>query len=227
MKRYSDNNGGIWYMIKRILRHFFGLQRIVILVIISFVCFLLFINNSKNSNNSSFQTNIRSGNILQKDIIPISTSNHNKIQIEPEHFIQEDIIDKTLCTSKIYESRSFQTQTIPENKVTYFPIILEYDSYKNFQLCFAKHNGHEHEFRFFLEQVSEGDCDLYISATEEYPSQMSSQWKSDHEGDDIIIVYSDDQKLRESDLHTLFIAVTGKSSMNECKLNIEIRTKNK
>jgi len=148
--------------------------------------------------------------------------------VSEQHYIQEDVIDKTLCKStktKLDERSNFQIQTIPENKVIDFPIILEYDSYKNFQLCFAKHKGHEHEFRFLLEQVSEGDCDMYISAFEEYPSQISSQWKSDHEGDDMIVIHSNDEEfLRESELQTLFIAVTGKASMNECKLNIEIRT---
>lgn len=126
--------------------------------------------------------------------------------------------------SKKLDARAFQTQTIPENKVIDFPIILEYDSYKNFQLCYARHKEQEHEFRFLLEQVSEGNCDLFLSASEEYPSQMSSQWKSDGEGDEQIILHSTDRELQESSIQTIFIAILGKSSMNECKLNIEIRT---
>lgn len=211
----GHNDGGLLYIIQRRLR-LIGLPRLLTFAVIVFICTLLYISRNSNSPQHRIRSNKET---ITRDI------DLKELDTDSGHFIQEDFVDKNLCVTKLLDSKRFQTQSIPENKIISFPMILEYDTYKNYQLCFARHKGHEHTFNFFLEDVSEGDCDMYLSAKEEYPSQFSSQWKSNNDGDDRITIQSTDEELRSSAMQTLFIAVTGKGQMNECKLNVEIRTR--
>lgn len=208
-----------------------GLFTFVISGIVIFIAMILFINHRKSLlppslfvDNHEPEDQLLIGTDKGVDrsvkIKQVVQSRSSKKDVE-KHFLRSDVISKDACISNKASSTMY-SEIITDNKRTFLPLIIEIDSFKNFQLCFANDNVHAHSIKIVLEHVSEGDCDMYLSASEEYPSQINWNWKSNNPGDDSITLptYADEFKM--ANLNALFIAVTGKQTMNECKLNIDI-----
>jgi hypothetical protein len=152
-----------------------------------------------------------------KEMIQQNSKKSSSIE---KHFLRTDVIEKNACISN--SGSTMHSEVIVDNKRTFIPLIIEIDSFKNFQLCFANSDHHHHSIKISLEHISEGDCDIYSSASEEYPSQINWNWKSNNPGDDSLTLLTNADEFKKASLNAVFIAITGKQTMNECKLNIEI-----
>ena len=102
------------------------------------------------------------------------------------------------------------------------------DGYKYFTICIAKHE-HYHKVKLSLTLVYtegkkiEGDADLYISNTIQYPTATDSTWISRDNGDDTITLPTYQSEFKES--NTLFVGVRGRPGNEEdvnFKLEVDI-----
>ena len=136
--------------------------------------------------------------------------------------------DKSLNHFIIYDRKMIRESCaselgapMPYNENIQFPLLVETGSYKNYQLCFPKRPNRIYSYALEVYRVSEGDCDMYLSASSTYPNSIDFDWKADSSSTDKIVIKSTDPHFsKESNM--LFVSVTGKAVMNECKLNLEI-----
>jgi len=208
-----------------------GLFTFLVTGIAIFIAMILFINHRKSLTPSLFvdkhepEDQLLIGtekgidrSVKVKEMIQQNSKKSSSIE---KHFLRTDVIEKNACISN--SASTMYSEVILDNKRTFIPLIIEIDSFKNFQLCFANSDHHEHSIKISLEHISEGDCDIYSSASEEYPSQINWNWKSNNQGDDSLVLLTTASEFKKANLNALFIAITGKQTMNECKLNIEIK----
>lgn len=204
-----------------------GLFTFLVSGIAIFIAMILFINHRKSLSPSPYvekhepedQLLVGTEKGIDRSVKVKEIVQQNRKKSVEKHYLRTDVIEKNACVSN--SASTMYSEVIYDNKRSFTPLIIEIDTFKNFQLCFAA-GDHVHSIKIVLEHVSEGDCDMYLSAAEEYPSQINWNWKSNNPGDDSLTLLTSAEEFAKAGLNALFIAVTGKQTMNECKLNIEI-----
>ena len=154
-----------------------------------------------------------------------SLSNNVKQQSNSIHTIYEDQMRSDNC--KI-DTESFSGTLIESEKSISYDINLSQSSWKYYQLCFSSSDLVHDQFILSIDLVSSvGDCDMYLSASEPYPSSSSWDWRS------IETVKKDELRIESfareftstttQRSHALYIGITAQSQgPNICKLSLLI-----
>lgn len=150
-----------------------------------------------------------------RSLIPDSLSKMNSGM----HFINEAMISRTMCTTQ--DSTTLIETEVIENEEVVQLFSVTSKEYQYRQLCLGSHS-HPHSIAISLDS-SVGDCDFYLSASNESPSNSDWDWRSNESRHrDSIIIYSYAKEFQQANSQSIFIGIIGKLEENRCKLKVTV-----